>query len=269
MPSKISKLFFALVVIFVSVFTVLFVFDTKSYDIISREDRIIEYLSSLFLLLSSFFFLRAFIYSKRHNSTNSKWLLFLLIGISILFFLASGEEISWGQRIFNFSTPEYLSSINDQNELNIHNINKKFFDRVLDRTTIIFVIIASAILLLKKDVIREIKNPDIFIICAFAITPFYRQNNDLDFYHLLYLPLIGLLIYSIINKIKFSFFAVLTTLVISFLIPIIHSKYQHLFPLHNNSANEFKEFLFCLCCLAYSYVIMAKIKLDTTKPKMH
>jgi len=132
--------------------------------------------------------LRAFIYSKRHNSTNSKWLLFLLIGISILFFLASGEEISWGQRIFNFSTPEYLSSINDQNELNIHNINKKFFDRVLDRTTIIFVIIASAILALKKDVIRGIKNPDIFIICAFAITPFYRQNNDLDFYHLLYLP---------------------------------------------------------------------------------
>ena len=269
MHTKISKFFFTLVVFSVLAFTLLFLFNTRLYDVWSLEDHIVEYLSSFFLLLSSVLFLRSLIYSKKKKSTNSKWLMFLLVGISLLFFLAAGEEISWGQRIFKFSTPTYLSSINDQNELNFHNINKKFFDRVLDRITILFVVISSVLLLLKKDVIRGIKNPDIFIICAFAITPFYRQHNDLDFYHILYLPLVGLLIYSIINKVKFAFFTVLITLVISFLIPIIHSNYHHLFPLNNNSANEFKEFLFCLCCLDYSYVIMAKIKLDTTKPKMH
>jgi len=34
-----------------------------------------------------------------------------------------GEEISWGQRIFGFSTPEALNDINRQGESNLHNIH--------------------------------------------------------------------------------------------------------------------------------------------------
>lgn len=33
----------------------------------------------------------------------------------------AGEEISWGQQILKWNTPEYWSSINDQNETNLHN----------------------------------------------------------------------------------------------------------------------------------------------------
>jgi len=40
----------------------------------------------------------------------------------ILFFVGFGEEISWGQRILNFETPEALKQVNLQNETNIHNI---------------------------------------------------------------------------------------------------------------------------------------------------
>lgn len=268
MQNKISLSLFISIVIFVSIFTGLLVFNTKSYDFFSREDHIIEYLSSFFLLFSSLFFFRALIYSKKDTPTNKiEWRSFLLIILSILFFVAAGEEISWGQRIFNIQTPEYLSHINDQNELNIHNINKKFFDRVLDRFTIIFTVIGSVLVLFKKDVVFGVKKPDILIICAFAITPFYEQNNELDFYHIQYLPLIGLLIYSIINKFKISAFVLTATLIISFLIPIMHTKFNHLFPSHNNSADEYREFLFCLCCLFYSYMIMDKIKLDKTKNK--
>jgi hypothetical protein len=42
-----------------------------------------------------------------------------------------GEEISWGQRIFNFKTPELFREINVQHEFNIHNIemfNYRNFD---------------------------------------------------------------------------------------------------------------------------------------------
>ncbi len=268
MHPNISKLIFTLILISISIFTGLFVFETDLYDLLSREDHVIEYLSSFFLLFSSFFFLRSFIHSKSHHSTEPKWSMFLLLGISVLFFLAAGEEVSWGQRLFDFSTPEYLSTINDQNEFNFHNINKKLFDRLLDRVTIIFVIVTSAFILLKKDAVIGIKIPDIYIICAFAITPFYRQDSVLDFHHLVYLPLIALLIYAIINKAKQSSVAIIATLIVSFLIPVIHTKYYHLFPSHNNSANEFKEFLFCLSCLAYSYVIMDKIKRDRTQPKL-
>jgi len=32
-----------------------------------------------------------------------------------------GEEISWGQHFFNWSTPEYWKDVNDQHETNLHN----------------------------------------------------------------------------------------------------------------------------------------------------
>lgn len=48
--------------------------------------------------------------------------LFLLFFI-LFCFVAFGEEISWGQLIFNFEVPEYIKNINKQKELNIHNLN--------------------------------------------------------------------------------------------------------------------------------------------------
>jgi hypothetical protein len=47
------------------------------------------------------------------------WILLLL---AIAFFVGFGEEISWGQRIFHFNTPEKLLAINQQEEFNFHNI---------------------------------------------------------------------------------------------------------------------------------------------------
>lgn len=38
------------------------------------------------------------------------------------FFLCFGEELSWGQHYFGFSTPESMSKINVQNETNLHNM---------------------------------------------------------------------------------------------------------------------------------------------------
>jgi hypothetical protein len=51
--------------------------------------------------------------------------MYILLSIG-LFFIAM-EEISWGQRIFNVSTPELLLSSNLQKEMNIHNL--KWFPR--------------------------------------------------------------------------------------------------------------------------------------------
>lgn len=36
-------------------------------------------------------------------------------------FYVSGEEISWGQHVFRWATPEYWAGINDQQETNLHN----------------------------------------------------------------------------------------------------------------------------------------------------
>ena len=57
---------------------------------------------------------------KKSNTFIITNIFFLLLGCAFLF--AFLEEISWGQRIFNFSTPQFLQGINQQNELNLHNL---------------------------------------------------------------------------------------------------------------------------------------------------
>ena len=46
--------------------------------------------------------------------------LFVLLGLAAV--IIAGEEMSWGQWIFGWSTPETLSAVNLQNETNLHNL---------------------------------------------------------------------------------------------------------------------------------------------------
>jgi hypothetical protein len=50
-------------------------------------------------------------------------------GLGALFFVfaccclfAAGEEISWGQRVLGFGTPEEVAAVNGQEELNVHDV---------------------------------------------------------------------------------------------------------------------------------------------------
>lgn len=47
--------------------------------------------------------------------------LYLLATLGAVF--VAGEEISWGQRIFGWSTPEALETLNAQQEISVHNIH--------------------------------------------------------------------------------------------------------------------------------------------------
>ena len=46
----------------------------------------------------------------------------LVAGFAVLAFFTAGEEISWGQRIFDWGTPASLSAVNHQDETTLHNI---------------------------------------------------------------------------------------------------------------------------------------------------
>lgn len=88
------------------------------------EDRILETLGAIYFFVSSLLF---FLLFKRDNNGNKlgklktkKNIIYLLLGI--LFLFAAGEEISWGQRIFNVEVADSWKAINVQDELNIHNL---------------------------------------------------------------------------------------------------------------------------------------------------
>ena len=87
------------------------------FTILSREDGLVENLQFIVLALSSFFSLLI-----ARKQKNNKFLSITYYLIAFIFFVMAGEEISWGQRIFNIETPEKIAEENLQNELNLHNL---------------------------------------------------------------------------------------------------------------------------------------------------
>ena len=59
---------------------------------------------------------------ERKNNIIRIFLILEILGLSYFFL----EEISWGQHIISFNTPEILKNINNQNEFNLHNISNLF-----------------------------------------------------------------------------------------------------------------------------------------------
>lgn len=99
-----------------------------SNDLLSNltiEDGLYENASAILLLFTSIAFLILATHPKYfvHNLDSKVYperKYFLILALVV--FVAFGEEISWGQRIFNYETPEAIKKINAQNEFNIHNL---------------------------------------------------------------------------------------------------------------------------------------------------
>ncbi len=86
------------------------------------EDRLIEWLTCIGFFWASLICLGILI---KFNPLMNRWALFYLTGFFLFFFVCAGEEISWGQRLLGFQTPEVLLEHNQQEEFNIHNLDLK------------------------------------------------------------------------------------------------------------------------------------------------
>ena len=116
------------------------------------EDHYFENVGAGSLFIASLLFLYCFIRSFRPDAAGRVfWLKKLVyLGLGLLFFFGAGEEISWGQRIFNVATPQVLLPVNAQEELNIHNLSifdkNGFFtvDRLFDIFWFLFAVTVPA-----------------------------------------------------------------------------------------------------------------------------
>lgn len=93
-------------------------------DFLYQEDRYFENVGAIALFITSILFFYAFFLAWRQRAgAGIFWgRLAAYLGLALLFFFGAGEEISWGQRIFNIAQPEILVEQNVQEELNIHNL---------------------------------------------------------------------------------------------------------------------------------------------------
>jgi len=102
--------------------TALFAVDPAAFHAHAQEDRPLEWASAGLLAaagaLFAFAALRQFLAKARRN-----WpALVLGGGLAAVLLVMAMEEISWGQRLFGFATPETLAEMNWQGEFNFHNI---------------------------------------------------------------------------------------------------------------------------------------------------
>ena len=93
--------------------------------VFNKEDGVLETVPVFFLLGASV--LSALI-ALRIGRGHPRFACHLVL--ALLFFMMAGEEISWGQRIFGFGTPEVMKEVNVQSETNLHNMFGYLFDHL-------------------------------------------------------------------------------------------------------------------------------------------
>ena len=59
----------------------------------------------------------------RHHKHMTISAVLFFAGLALFFFVCAGEEMSWGQHLLGFKTPEQIAEINEQGEFNLHNMD--------------------------------------------------------------------------------------------------------------------------------------------------
>jgi len=170
--------------------TSLFFIDVDSYESFTKEDALAENLSFFFYLVAGLIILFA---TARNTHPQARGVLPVLLGL--FFIVVAGEEISWGQRILDFNTPDAMLESNTQGEFNFHNL--EVFDKhegMLNQHTLlnIFVLLNGIIFPLAyyfqrgfQRLVVRFKFPIIPIACMpiFLIAMMFGQSISKQFPH--------------------------------------------------------------------------------------
>ena len=108
-----------LVAIMLAVSFILFFTNKPLFNQYVIEDGVVEWLTVTGLLLGAFTCFARFVNYLRKKS----WIfLAITLALGLMLFFVAGEEVSWGQRIFNIQSSEYFQQNNLQRETNFHNL---------------------------------------------------------------------------------------------------------------------------------------------------
>lgn len=244
--------FWQIAVYFSLTFIVLYIFSQQAVFWLSRETRILESTSAIFMFSASFLFFKK-IY-KDWKNTSLIGILFVG-GLAMLTGFAGGEELSWFQRIFLFDTPEWFSASGTfQRETNIHNLASN------DAEVIFFfgAFLLFTILPLLKGVrspryFNELKTyfPGIGVFILGVLTNAF--NYDLWDTSLIQLTFFSGVIatFYLLEKIgKVAYLCIVISITVQSVILLV-DRDTSLMP-SRNPVTEYREFMTSACFLLYS-----------------
>lgn len=143
---KIEKICYSFVVLMLLVGSYFALSDPEYFtSVLAKEDGPIEWLTVIGLLMSFVVCVYRVISLRKEKNIS-----FLVVWafLALVCFFGAGEEISWGQRIFNIESSEWFIENNAQKETNFHNlvvegkkVNKIIFSALLGLSLLIYLLV--------------------------------------------------------------------------------------------------------------------------------
>lgn len=182
-------------------------------EVYTQEDGFAEYGTAFLLFCSSILLLSRFF--KLQKSKKALWKIGIL-GMAMLFLFGAGEEISWGQRIFNLESSEYFIENNAQGETNLHNmvvdgkkVNKIIFSQLLTLVLVVYLLI-TPFLYRKFEGIKNLADSfavpivhwhhTIAFLVATGLLTFMHSNRKWELYELAFGIIFFLIFLNPLNK---------------------------------------------------------------------
>ena len=252
LDNKVSVLGYLFLCMNVFFFSALLAADPWTFHALSREDGWVENLTAVWFLLAG---LLLFVTVLVERSFFRRCV-YILGGMAMMF--AAGEEISWGQRIFEFATPDFLMHLNEQKEFNVHNISYGTFDSLYRNGTLILCMATSAAFFCRKDRLFGIPLPSILLMLGFLMILSFQSGGGLKGF-------LGFIVFK--EKMLLLLFLIFTLLsgqvklviapaaTLALVLALSYVNYHNVYS-HSNadlgSLHEVREYLFGLGCLFYS-----------------
>lgn len=93
-------------------------FDPQTLSVLHSENGPHEILQFIVMCLALLVALRTlWVMDRRAHYGLTAWIALA----ALCCFYVAGEEVSWGQHLLNWATPEFWATVNDQQETNLHN----------------------------------------------------------------------------------------------------------------------------------------------------
>lgn len=147
------------------------------FRLLTGEDRILEWAQFALYGVAA---VLAFLVAIWLFRTGRGWIAALYLAFGVVALFITGEEIAWGQHLFDFDLPEAIEEANEQAEATAHNIGpaNELFAGALALAGLYGAVVPWTLWIRSRGApaatVQRLLVPPLFLTCAFAIVFAYR-----------------------------------------------------------------------------------------------